>query len=57
MRNWPRRQERTGVHVGQSDMEAGRVRALLGEDKLIGVSARTVEQALAAQAAGPTTWG
>ena len=36
-----------GVHVGQSDMEAGRVRALLGEDKLIGVSARTVEQALA----------
>ena len=41
-----------GVHVGQSDMEAGRVRALLGEDKLIGVSARTVEQALAAQAAG-----
>ena len=33
-------------------MEAGRVRALLGEDKLIGVSARTVEQALAAQAAG-----
>ena len=35
-----------GVHVGQSDMEAGRVRALLGEDKLIGVSARTVEEAL-----------
>ena len=36
-----------GVHVGQSDMEAGRVRALLGEEKLIGVSARAVEQALA----------
>lgn len=41
-----------GVHVGQKDMEAGHVRALLGKDKIIGVSARTVEQALAAQAAG-----
>lgn len=41
-----------GVHVGQSDMEAGNVRALLGKDKIIGVSARTVEQALAAEAAG-----
>ena len=40
------------AELAQSDMEAGRVRALLGEDKLIGVSARTVEQALAAQAAG-----
>ena len=34
-----------GVHVGQSDMEAGRVRELLGEDKIIGVTAKTVEQA------------
>lgn len=41
-----------GVHVGQSDMEAGNVRALLGKDKIIGVSARTVAQALAAEAAG-----
>ncbi len=41
-----------GVHVGQSDMEAGNVRALVGEDKIIGVSAQTVEQALAAEAAG-----
>lgn len=41
-----------GVHVGQKDMEAGHVRTLLGKDKIIGVSARTVEQALAAQAAG-----
>lgn len=41
-----------GVHVGQSDMEAGNVRALLGENKIIGVSARTVEEALAAEAAG-----
>lgn len=41
-----------GVHVGQSDMEAGHVRALVGEKMIIGVSARTVEEALAAQAAG-----
>lgn len=41
-----------GVHVGQSDLEAGRVREILGPDKIIGVSAKTVEQALAAQAAG-----
>ena len=38
-----------GVHVGQSDMEAGDVRAKLGEDKIVGVSAQTVEQALLAQ--------
>ena len=32
-----------GVHVGQSDMEAGDVRALIGPDKILGVSAQTVE--------------
>ena len=41
-----------GVHVGQNDMEAGNVRAILGPDKIIGVTARTVEQALAAQKYG-----
>lgn len=41
-----------GVHVGQSDMEAGQVRERLGEDKIIGVSAETVEQAILAQKAG-----
>lgn len=41
-----------GIHVGQKDMEAGNVRALVGEDMMIGVSAQTVEQALAAQEAG-----
>ncbi len=41
-----------GVHVGQSDMEAGRVRAAVGEGMMIGVSARTVEEALTAQRAG-----
>ena len=41
-----------GVHVGQSDMEAGDVRKKLGPDKIIGVSAQTVVQALRAQAHG-----
>ena len=41
-----------GVHVGQEDLEAGRARQQLGPDKLIGVSAHSVEEALAAQAAG-----
>ena len=41
-----------GVHVGQTDMEAGHVRQMVGDKMMIGVSARTVEEALAAQAAG-----
>ncbi len=41
-----------GVHVGQSDMEAGDVRAKLGPDKIIGVSAQTVEQAILAERRG-----
>ncbi|MBR5319740.1 MAG: thiamine phosphate synthase [Peptococcaceae bacterium] len=41
-----------GVHVGQDDMEAGNVRAMIGPDKILGVSAQTVEQAVAAQDAG-----
>lgn len=41
-----------GVHVGQSDMEAGDVRAMLGPDKIIGVSAQTVEQAILAEKRG-----
>ena len=41
-----------GVHVGQSDMEAGDVRAKLGPDKIIGVTAKTVKQAVLAQERG-----
>lgn len=41
-----------GIHVGQKDMEAGNVRALVGKNMMIGVSVQTVEQALAAQNAG-----
>ena len=35
-----------GIHVGQSDMAAAQVRARVGEDMMIGVSAHTVEEAL-----------
>ena len=41
-----------GVHVGQSDMEALDVRAILGPDKILGVSAQTVEQAILAEKHG-----
>lgn len=41
-----------GVHVGQSDMEAGDVRAIIGPDKILGVTARTVEEARRAEAQG-----
>ena len=47
-----RKMNADGVHVGQSDMEAGNVRALLGEDKILGVSAQTVEQAILAEKRG-----
>ncbi len=40
-----------GVHVGQKDMEAKEVRKLVGEKMIIGVSARTVEQAIQAEQA------
>lgn len=41
-----------GVHVGQSDMEAGSVREKLGPDKIIGVSAHSVEEALTVEKNG-----
>lgn len=41
-----------GVHVGQSDMEAGNVRSIIGADKILGVSAQTVEQAKLAEQMG-----
>ena len=41
-----------GVHVGQSDMETGKVREKLGPDKIIGVSCKTVERALLAKKHG-----
>lgn len=37
-----------GVHVGQGDMSASKAREALGPDKIIGVTAKTVEQAVLA---------
>lgn len=41
-----------GVHVGQDDMAADAVRRILGADMILGVTAKTVEQAVRAQEAG-----
>ena len=41
-----------GVHLGQSDMNPAEARKVLGKDKIIGVTAKTVGQAKEAEAAG-----
>ena len=41
-----------GVHVGQDDLNAANARAIIGPDMILGVTAKTVDQALAAQNAG-----
>ena len=41
-----------GVHVGQSDMEASKVRELIGPDKILGVSAHDIKEGLIAKANG-----
>lgn len=41
-----------GVHVGQSDIMGRDIRAMIGENKILGISAGTVEEAVAAQRAG-----
>ena len=41
-----------GVHLGQDDMNPAEARKLLGTDKIIGVTATTVQQAKKAQADG-----
>lgn len=41
-----------GVHVGQSDTPVGQARAYLGPNRIVGATAKTVELARAAQAAG-----
>ena len=47
-----RRSGADGVHVGQEDMAAAEVRGILGSDMIVGVTAKTVEQALRAQDSG-----
>ena len=41
-----------GVHVGQSDMPCDVTRKLIGEDKILGVSAATIEEARKAEKDG-----
>lgn len=41
-----------GVHIGQDDMNVQEARKILGKDKIIGVSAQTVEEAVLAEAQG-----
>nr|WP_317323589.1 thiamine phosphate synthase [uncultured Flavonifractor sp.] len=41
-----------GVHVGQKDLMGRDVRALIGPDKILGITANTVELAVAAERAG-----
>jgi thiamine-phosphate pyrophosphorylase len=38
-----------GIHIGQNDMKAKDVRKIIGRDKILGVSAQTVEQAISAE--------
>ena len=41
-----------GVHVGQSDIKGRDIRSMIGPDKILGISAGTVEEAIAAENAG-----
>lgn len=41
-----------GVHVGQSDIKGRDTRSMIGPDKILGISAGTVEEAVAAEKAG-----
>jgi len=41
-----------GIHVGQSDMRADKVREIIGENKILGVSAETLEEAILAEKMG-----
>jgi len=41
-----------GVHVGQSDIKGRDIRSIIGPDKILGISAGTVEEATAAEKAG-----
>lgn len=46
-----------GVHVGQKDMSPTEVRRILGDNAIVGVTAKTVEQALKAQSEGASYIG
>ena len=44
--------EADGVHVGQSDIRGRDIRSLIGQDKILGISAGSVAEAVAAEHAG-----
>lgn len=46
-----------GVHVGQTDLPVHMARKLLGPDKIVGATAKTVEQALKAETEGASYLG
>ena len=46
-----------GVHIGQDDMEYTQAREILGNDKIIGMTAHNLEEAFAAQNAGASYIG
>lgn len=41
-----------GVHVGQSDIKGREIRSIIGTGKILGISAGTVDEAIAAEKAG-----
>ena len=41
-----------GVHVGQSDIKGRDIRRMIGSDKILGISAGTTQEAIAAENAG-----
>lgn len=46
-----------GVHVGQDDLQVSEVREIVGPDAIIGLSTHSLDQALAAEQAGPDYLG
>ena len=46
-----------GVHIGQGDMALAAAKQILGEDAIIGVTTKTIDQARAAETAGATYLG
>ena len=46
------RSEADGIHIGQNDLAIQEVRKIVGPNRIIGVSAQTVEQAITAQQNG-----
>lgn len=46
-----------GVHLGQNDMEISKAREILGNDKIIGITAKTIKQAQLAEEKGANYLG